>query len=393
MGVKKLRTLGIAAALAGSISFSQPAHSMVQTVSMNLLTANYAMSMNFGFVSGMGVASMVYDPAVINPMTHMVSLQVHSDYFNAVNSLGHIIQEADDPYNKHAVWTALRKEAEDNGYREAVRSLDYNYQNDYLVYEGDTLWEIARAYLGDPLRWEEIAAANDVYDPRLLPIGKGLVIRQQYHSTEQPINERTVSRTNSLPTEKAVPQRSSDTIFGSPAHHLRPESLQPVYRDDFMQIVHGSFDGSVHFVNYDHGVISSADSTESSGWFKSPQGGVVRLKAEEQLLINSPKLFEGALVDLYQFDQRRLAFVNRENGDIVKLFDALDGEEVTTIENDPVLFYGDHQPVPMKEYVKALSSSGRKIAKINTGVGTGCQMYVVPAEPSPKLLQALIRRK
>ncbi|WP_255301533.1 LysM peptidoglycan-binding domain-containing protein [Bacillus sp. AFS040349] len=44
----------------------------------------------------------------------------------------------------------------------------------HTVVKGDTLWAIARNYYNDPYKWDEIAKANDVKDPRKLQIGKVL---------------------------------------------------------------------------------------------------------------------------------------------------------------------------------------------------------------------------
>jgi hypothetical protein len=46
----------------------------------------------------------------------------------------------------------------------------------YLVVQGDTLSGIAAAFLGDPGRWREIAAANQLDNPFDLPPGRSLVI-------------------------------------------------------------------------------------------------------------------------------------------------------------------------------------------------------------------------
>lgn len=46
----------------------------------------------------------------------------------------------------------------------------------YKVKKGDTLWEISRKYYKTPLKWRKIADRNKVKNPRLLQIGKVLVI-------------------------------------------------------------------------------------------------------------------------------------------------------------------------------------------------------------------------
>jgi len=46
----------------------------------------------------------------------------------------------------------------------------------HVTVRGDTLSALAGGYLGDPSRWREIAAANDVDDPIDLPVGLSLVI-------------------------------------------------------------------------------------------------------------------------------------------------------------------------------------------------------------------------
>lgn len=46
----------------------------------------------------------------------------------------------------------------------------------YVVKKGDTLWALARRYYGNPYLWPKIADRNGVKNPRLLQIGKRLVI-------------------------------------------------------------------------------------------------------------------------------------------------------------------------------------------------------------------------
>ena len=46
----------------------------------------------------------------------------------------------------------------------------------YVVRKGDTLWAIARRFLGDGRRYREIAAANSVRNPNLIFPGQKLRI-------------------------------------------------------------------------------------------------------------------------------------------------------------------------------------------------------------------------
>lgn len=46
----------------------------------------------------------------------------------------------------------------------------------YTVKKGDTLWDLARKYYNNPYLWPRIADRNGVKNPRLLQIGKRLVI-------------------------------------------------------------------------------------------------------------------------------------------------------------------------------------------------------------------------
>jgi len=53
----------------------------------------------------------------------------------------------------------------------------------HLVVSGDTLSGIAALYLGDPLRWPELAAHNRVYHPDLILVGQRIEIpADQTHS-------------------------------------------------------------------------------------------------------------------------------------------------------------------------------------------------------------------
>lgn len=49
----------------------------------------------------------------------------------------------------------------------------------HTVQKGDTLWSLARIYLGDPKRWKEIVEANPGLKPEALPIGKTIVIPEK----------------------------------------------------------------------------------------------------------------------------------------------------------------------------------------------------------------------
>lgn len=46
----------------------------------------------------------------------------------------------------------------------------------HTVARGDTYWDLAARYLGDPLQWRRIAEANPQYQPRRLPVGATLTI-------------------------------------------------------------------------------------------------------------------------------------------------------------------------------------------------------------------------
>lgn len=46
----------------------------------------------------------------------------------------------------------------------------------HVIKKGDTMWDMAKHYYGNPLRWPEIAKANGNPNPRLLQIGSRFVI-------------------------------------------------------------------------------------------------------------------------------------------------------------------------------------------------------------------------
>lgn len=47
----------------------------------------------------------------------------------------------------------------------------------YVTVGGEDLWTVARLYLGDGSRWQELAARNGISDPHNLPAGKELYLR------------------------------------------------------------------------------------------------------------------------------------------------------------------------------------------------------------------------
>jgi nucleoid-associated protein YgaU len=58
----------------------------------------------------------------------------------------------------------------------SVRSEESQAPGTYIVQEGDTLWAIAKKYLGDGSRYGEIAAASGIGNPNLIYPGQELVI-------------------------------------------------------------------------------------------------------------------------------------------------------------------------------------------------------------------------
>jgi len=49
-------------------------------------------------------------------------------------------------------------------------------RQEYTIVKGDTLWDLAEKFYGNPLKWRGLAKANDVKDPRRLRIGKVLTL-------------------------------------------------------------------------------------------------------------------------------------------------------------------------------------------------------------------------
>ena len=47
----------------------------------------------------------------------------------------------------------------------------------YVTVGGEDLWTIARLYLGDGSRWQELAVRNGIADPHNLPAGKELYLQ------------------------------------------------------------------------------------------------------------------------------------------------------------------------------------------------------------------------
>lgn len=46
----------------------------------------------------------------------------------------------------------------------------------YKVVKGDTLWDLSKKFYGDHYKWRELAKRNGVNDPKLLQIGKELIL-------------------------------------------------------------------------------------------------------------------------------------------------------------------------------------------------------------------------
>jgi hypothetical protein len=59
---------------------------------------------------------------------------------------------------------------------EQIRFASPDKVKEYTVVEGDTIWEIAARAYGDAGLWRPIAEANDIEDPRRLPIGLTLLV-------------------------------------------------------------------------------------------------------------------------------------------------------------------------------------------------------------------------
>jgi nucleoid-associated protein YgaU len=62
--------------------------------------------------------------------------------------------------------------------REATQNVPTTFVVHYRVKPGDTLWELARTFYGNPLAWPKILEANRdrVPDPDLLAVGQVLTI-------------------------------------------------------------------------------------------------------------------------------------------------------------------------------------------------------------------------
>lgn len=83
----------------------------------------------------------------------------------------------------------------------------------YVVAAGDTLWHISRRLLGDPLRYPELAAANQIADPDLIHPGQVLRLEQTTaiasvltpEPTPQASAVPTVQASGPQPTPTATP--------------------------------------------------------------------------------------------------------------------------------------------------------------------------------------------
>ena len=101
------------------------------------------------------------------------------------------------------------------------------------VQPGDTLWQLAGTYLGDPLRWPELYQANsgDITDPALIHPGQVLVIPgTQAQTAPEPVTEKRMSEATSVgrpDAEEGPAPVDLPPMAGTIYETSRPEAEKP----------------------------------------------------------------------------------------------------------------------------------------------------------------------
>ncbi len=70
----------------------------------------------------------------------------------------------------------------------------------YTVAVGDTLAKIAQRFLGDPLRYKELATLNNISNPNLIKVGQVIVIPSQTKSGVPTVPTPLIPTTPLVPT-------------------------------------------------------------------------------------------------------------------------------------------------------------------------------------------------
>ncbi len=83
-----------------------------------------------------------------------------------------------------------------------------NPQRVYVVQAGDNLWQIAAAQLGDGARYPEIATANNILNPDILPFGMTIIIEPT--KFQKPVRDQILT---GVTTENTYQVKAGDSLW------------------------------------------------------------------------------------------------------------------------------------------------------------------------------------
>ncbi|MDZ4661642.1 MAG: LysM peptidoglycan-binding domain-containing protein [Pseudomonadota bacterium] len=130
------------------------------------------------------------------------------------------------------IFSGLRGPIEDKDWGEIVKS---RKSENYTIQKGDTLWDISRAFFGDPFFWPKIWSLNkDIYNPHFviskqkLKFYPGTLTQEPTIEIEEPQQSMSIEMAGTLtPEEKAIlPDLGEDELL--PSEGLRATTVEEV---------------------------------------------------------------------------------------------------------------------------------------------------------------------
>jgi LysM repeat protein len=101
-------------------------------------------------------------------------------------------------------------------------------QGTHTVVDGDTLWDLAQQFYGNPFDWRRIWEANQsqIDDPNLILPGQVLVIPDTEAPVARPAPETPAPRPAAAPEPQGLSMRDMPTIFGQDSTRIRAGVLR-----------------------------------------------------------------------------------------------------------------------------------------------------------------------